>query len=81
MPPPAPTVTVKTEQERAAHPDFCGPTYEELHEQVKKHMQNVMALWPKKKGRHEVQVANTEVHPLVKNGDAWKATKALLDEC
>ena len=44
-------------------------------------MTTVMPLWPKKRNVIEIQVAKTEARPLVKDGDTWKATKALLEEC
>ena len=61
---PTPTVTVKTEEERAIHPDFCGPKYDELHSQVAKNIQRVIQEWPKHKSKHEIAVAKAEPHPL-----------------
>ena len=46
----APTATVvKTEQERAVHPDYNGKEYDELHGTVKKNIEIFLREWAKQK--------------------------------
>ena len=61
--PPTDTV-IKSEAERAIHPDFCGPKYDELHNMVVKNISSVVGVWPKKKTKHEIEFAKAEGNPL-----------------
>jgi len=85
-PPPTPepavtAVTVKSEHERAVHPDFCGAKYDETHSLTVKNIAKLIQQWPGKANAHKVIVAKATRHPMCKNSDPLHAINGLLDQC
>ena len=75
-PEPAATAFIKTEAERAVHPEFYGPKYDELHAAVAKNVSKVTQEWPKMKTKHDISIAKAKDHPLC--GQLISQLQALL---
>ena len=74
--PAEPAREIKTEEERAVHPQHCGKKYDEQHAATQKNLQKVIAEWPKNKSRHEISLAKADSHPLCK--EVVNNTKTVL---
>ena len=55
---------IKTEEERAVHPAYCGKKYDDKHTLTQKNLQKIIAEFPKHKSRHDISLAKAENHPL-----------------
>ena len=61
---------MKTEQERAVHPEYYGKDYDELHGAVKKNIDLFLREWPKKKHTSDLNIAKAQ-----KTGDATPSSR------
>ena len=78
-PAPAPTAaSVPSEAERGVHPEFYGPEYDKLHEEVMKNLSDAIASWQKKKSRAEVEIAKAALGPFA--GPVVENLKQQLDD-
>ena len=62
---PAPTAaSVPSEAERRVHPEFYGPDYDKIHEEVLKNLTGAIGSWQEKKTRAEVEIAKAALNPF-----------------
>ena len=80
VPPPAvpAPIGLKNEHERAVHPDYCGPRYDELYGTTVKNIQKVMQQWPGKKLSHEVEIERGKTHPMCMGSEPLTQAETLV---
>ena len=61
---PAETAVIKSAQERAIHPEYCGPKYDEAYTSALKNTEKVASVWQKKKKQYEIDLEKAKDHPM-----------------